>query len=277
VKEGCEFKVFTEPANDPDGRVAALRVPGGAVLTRKQIDDYAARGKYGAKGLAWMRIEISRRAGRRQLADRQVPRRGRVRRILQPRRRAAGDMRVLRCRSYKTVCDSWARCDEGRQGLNLGREQLEAAVGDRLPDVRVGRRGEALTSPCIIRSPRRRSTTSPTCAPMPRPRCRAATTWCSTATRSAAVRSASIARTCSRRCSTCSASARKRRKQVRLPAGRAALRRTAARRHRLRHRPHRRADGRHRSIRDVIAFPKTTSAPGGHPNSPSRGHLKIPQ
>ena len=53
-----EFKVFAEPANDPGGRVAALRVPSGAELSRKQIDDYAAYAmKFGAKGLAWMKID----------------------------------------------------------------------------------------------------------------------------------------------------------------------------------------------------------------------------
>jgi aspartyl-tRNA synthetase len=54
-----EFKVFAEPANDAGGRVAALRVPGGADLSRKQIDELAAHaGKYGAKGLAWMKVEV---------------------------------------------------------------------------------------------------------------------------------------------------------------------------------------------------------------------------
>ena len=53
-----EFAVFTGPANDPDGRVAALRIPGGAVLSRKQIDEYAAHAaKYGAKGLAYIKID----------------------------------------------------------------------------------------------------------------------------------------------------------------------------------------------------------------------------
>ena len=52
-----EFKVFAEPANDPNGRVVALRVPGGAELSRKQIDDYAAyAAKFGAKGLAWLKL-----------------------------------------------------------------------------------------------------------------------------------------------------------------------------------------------------------------------------
>lgn len=52
-----EFKVFSGPANDEKGRVAVIRVPGGAELTRKQIDDYAEFvGIYGAKGLAWMKV-----------------------------------------------------------------------------------------------------------------------------------------------------------------------------------------------------------------------------
>ncbi|MCI4567760.1 aspartate--tRNA ligase [Lysobacter sp. CFH 32150] len=54
----CEFKVFTDWANHEDGRVVALRTPGGATLSRKQIDDYGAHAaKFGAKGLAWMKVE----------------------------------------------------------------------------------------------------------------------------------------------------------------------------------------------------------------------------
>ena len=54
----CEFAVFTSAAKDPDGRVVALRIPGGASLSRKQIDDYAAHAaKYGAKGLAYAKID----------------------------------------------------------------------------------------------------------------------------------------------------------------------------------------------------------------------------
>jgi len=52
-----DFKVFSGPANDPDSRVAALRVPGGATLSRKEIDDYTKYvGVYGAKGLAWIKV-----------------------------------------------------------------------------------------------------------------------------------------------------------------------------------------------------------------------------
>ena len=52
-----EFKVFSGPANNPAGRVAALNVPGGASLTRKQIDTYTEFVSiYGAKGLAYIKV-----------------------------------------------------------------------------------------------------------------------------------------------------------------------------------------------------------------------------
>ncbi|PWK88639.1 aspartate--tRNA ligase [Fulvimonas soli] len=56
--KGVEFKVFAEPASDPAGRVAALRVPDGAGMSRKEIDglaEYVA--KYGARGLAWIKVD----------------------------------------------------------------------------------------------------------------------------------------------------------------------------------------------------------------------------
>ena len=55
--KGCDFKVFAQPANDPLGRVAALRVPGGGALTRKEIDEYTAYvARYGARGLAYIKV-----------------------------------------------------------------------------------------------------------------------------------------------------------------------------------------------------------------------------
>ena len=52
-----EFKVFSGPANSEKGRVAALKIPGGASISRKQIDDYTKYvGIYGAKGLAYIKI-----------------------------------------------------------------------------------------------------------------------------------------------------------------------------------------------------------------------------
>ena len=58
---GVDFKVFSGPATDPKGRVAALKVKGGAELSRKQIDDYTKFVSiYGARGLAW--IKVNKRA-----------------------------------------------------------------------------------------------------------------------------------------------------------------------------------------------------------------------
>ncbi|MDO9649031.1 aspartate--tRNA ligase [Glaesserella parasuis] len=57
ILKDVEFKVFSGPANDPEGRVAVIRVPNGAEITRKQIDEYTQFvGNYGAKGLAWAKV-----------------------------------------------------------------------------------------------------------------------------------------------------------------------------------------------------------------------------
>lgn len=57
LMQRVDFKVFRGPADDPLGRVAALRVPGGARISRKEIDDYTRFvGNYGARGLAWVKV-----------------------------------------------------------------------------------------------------------------------------------------------------------------------------------------------------------------------------
>jgi len=57
LMQQVEFKVFSGPAQDPDGRVAALCLPGGGELTRKEIDDYTKFvGIYGARGLAYIKV-----------------------------------------------------------------------------------------------------------------------------------------------------------------------------------------------------------------------------
>ena len=57
VMKAVEFKVFAGPANDPDGRIAALRVPGGSSISRKDIDEYTKYvSKYGARGLAYIKV-----------------------------------------------------------------------------------------------------------------------------------------------------------------------------------------------------------------------------
>ncbi|MEK8050150.1 aspartate--tRNA ligase [Ideonella sp. DXS22W] len=57
VMKDVEFKVFSTPANSGNGRVVALRVPGGAEMSRGEIDAYTEFVKiYGAKGLAWIKV-----------------------------------------------------------------------------------------------------------------------------------------------------------------------------------------------------------------------------
>ncbi len=75
VMKDVEFKVFSGPANDPQGRVAALRVPGGNALSRKDIDDYTHYvGKYGARGSGLYQGQRRRGGTRRAaVADPQVP------------------------------------------------------------------------------------------------------------------------------------------------------------------------------------------------------------
>ena len=57
LMQQVDFKVFNGPANDADGRVAALKVTGGATISRKKIDEYTKYVSiYGAKGLAWIKV-----------------------------------------------------------------------------------------------------------------------------------------------------------------------------------------------------------------------------
>jgi len=62
VMKDVDFKVFAAPANAKDGRVAALRVPGGGEMSRGEIDGYTEFVKiYGAKGLAWIKVNDASR------------------------------------------------------------------------------------------------------------------------------------------------------------------------------------------------------------------------
>lgn len=65
---GVDFKVFAEPARDPEGRVVALRLPRGGELSRKEIDGYTQFvGIYGAKGLAYIKVNAWAEKGREGL------------------------------------------------------------------------------------------------------------------------------------------------------------------------------------------------------------------
>jgi aspartyl-tRNA synthetase len=102
-----EFKVFAGPANDPDGRVAALRVPGGSTLSRKEIDgltEYVSR--YGAKGLAWLRIDDLAK-GREGINSPVAKFLDDVtlQRVLAETRAQSGDMLFIGAGGWKTVSD----------------------------------------------------------------------------------------------------------------------------------------------------------------------------
>jgi aspartyl-tRNA synthetase len=57
VMKDVDFKVFSGPANADDGRVVALKIPGGSVISRSEIDEFTQFvGIYGAKGLAWIKV-----------------------------------------------------------------------------------------------------------------------------------------------------------------------------------------------------------------------------
>lgn len=69
LMQSVEFKVFAGPANDPKGRIAALRVPKGGEISRKEIDEYTSFvGRYGARGLAYIKVN-DKAAGRDGLAS----------------------------------------------------------------------------------------------------------------------------------------------------------------------------------------------------------------
>lgn len=105
--KNCEFKVFTDWAGHADGRVVALRVPGGASLSRKQIDDYGAYcAKYGAKGLAWMKVE-SRAKGREGISSpiAKFLDEATLAAVLDAAQAQDGDLLFFGAGPYKTVCD----------------------------------------------------------------------------------------------------------------------------------------------------------------------------
>jgi aspartyl-tRNA synthetase len=114
-----EFKVFAAPAADPEGRVAALCVPRGGDLTRKQIDDYAAFvGRHGARGLAYIKVNDAGK-GRdglqspilKFLSD------GAVKGILERTKAGSGDLVFFGADKAKVVNDAL-----GALRLQLGRD-----------------------------------------------------------------------------------------------------------------------------------------------------------
>ncbi|MEZ7862989.1 MAG: aspartate--tRNA ligase [Aeromonadaceae bacterium] len=117
--KSIEFAVFAGPANDAKGRVAALRVPGGAQLTRKQIDEYTQFvAIYGARGLAWMKVnEASKGIEGVQSPVAKFLNDAIVREMLVRTGAADGDILFFGADKAKIVCDAM-----GALRLKVGRD-----------------------------------------------------------------------------------------------------------------------------------------------------------
>ncbi len=113
------FKVFADWAGKPDGRIAVLRCPGAGTWSRKQIDDIGVyAGKFGAKGLAWMKVEDVARGREginspiaKFLDDTTVAA------LLAAANAQAGDLLLFGAGPYKSVCDFM-----GAVRLKVGRD-----------------------------------------------------------------------------------------------------------------------------------------------------------
>jgi aspartyl-tRNA synthetase len=104
-----DFKVFRAVADRADGRVAALRLPGGGTLTRKEIDDYTAFvGIYGAKGLAYIKVNDAAQLNENGLQSPIVKfmNEAALREILQRTGAVNGDLIFFCADSVQVVCDS---------------------------------------------------------------------------------------------------------------------------------------------------------------------------
>ena len=215
---GVDFKVFAEPAKSPKGRVAALRLPGGGKLTRKEIDGYTEFvGRYGAKGLAYIKCNdvAAGRDGLQSPIVKFFP--DEVLAAIVERTGAVDGDLIFFGADKAVVVEAALGALRVKLGQDLG--LIEAGwrplwVVD-FPmfehDERENR-WQALHHP--FTAPAAPDLDAPGARSSPRtpaPASRAPTTWCSTAARSAAARSASTRARCRARRSTCSASARRRR------------------------------------------------------------------
>ena len=115
-----EFKVFSGPANDAKGRVVALKVPGAAEkVSRKDIDNYTSFvGIYGAKGLAWMKVnDVAAGAEGVQSPVAKFLTADIIATIIQRTGAQNGDLIFFGADSYKVVCEAM-----GALRLKLGED-----------------------------------------------------------------------------------------------------------------------------------------------------------
>ncbi|AFK61404.1 aspartyl-tRNA ligase [Advenella kashmirensis WT001] len=126
VMKDVEFKVFSAAAVQPGGRVVALRVPGGAELSRKEIDDYTQFVSiYGARGLAWIKVNDPAK-GREGLQSPIVKNLhdAAINEILQRSGAAAGDIIFFGADKAKVVNDAM-----GALRVKLGHSDFAKSAG----------------------------------------------------------------------------------------------------------------------------------------------------
>ncbi len=160
VMKDVEFKVFRDAAQLKDGRVAALRVPRGAEMTRKEIDDYTEFVKiYGAKGLAYIKVnDLAKGAEGLQSPILKFLTEPVVKTMLERCGAQSGDLVFFGADRAKVVNEGLGalRARVGHE-RGLAETGLAAIVGARFPDVRVGRGGKTLgrDAPSVYRARRR--------------------------------------------------------------------------------------------------------------------------
>ena len=143
------FKVFSGPANDPKGRVAALRIPGGASLRRGEIDGYTEFVKiYGAKGLAYIKVNDVTQLNESGLQSPIVKNlsEASLAAVIERTGAANGDLIFFGAdtrQGGERCARRAAPQDRPREGP-CRRPRLGAAVGGRFPDVRIQRGREPL-------------------------------------------------------------------------------------------------------------------------------------
>jgi aspartyl-tRNA synthetase len=108
LMKDVEFKVFNGPANDPQGRVVAMRAPGGSSLSRKVIDGYTEFvARYGAKGLAYIKVnELAAGIGGLQSPILKFLPEPVVQEVLQRVAAVDGDLVFFGADNFSVVCDA---------------------------------------------------------------------------------------------------------------------------------------------------------------------------